>query len=102
MVGRNNFSKFVISFYTCKQCTQVFETIKFPSEYPDKTQFKIRLTNFPSKNTLKVHAQEECNSPFSQSSSTKTLFGSSWWVETTFQSSCTLIEMILECDYKLL
>ena len=60
------------------------------------------FTNFPSKNTLKAHAQEECTSPFSQNSSTKTFFGSSWWVETTFQSSCTLIEMILECDYKLL
>ena len=31
-----------ISFSTSKECTKVFETIKFPSEYPQKTQLKIR------------------------------------------------------------
>ena len=31
-----------ISFSTSKECTQVFETIKFPSEYPQKTQLNIR------------------------------------------------------------
>ena len=44
-VERNKFWEFMISFYTCKNCTKVFETMQCPSEYTHRTQSNIKFTN---------------------------------------------------------